>query len=136
MLASVHEYHSPVRALGTADSHAQFDLANGTFFDEDLEVGITHSATPSAGTFTQVLQGNAEIPVYYMSGSEGEWVKDTATEFACKQSATTLQYNSLNGSTWSTTAANVARSLARHCGCLGDTRHVSYRVSCGHSNRG
>ena len=91
---------------GSADSHAQFDLANGTFFDEDLEVGITHSATPSAGTFTQVLQGNAELPVYYLSGSEGDWVKDTATEFACKQSATTLQYNSLSGSTWSTTAAN------------------------------
>lgn len=91
---------------GSADSHAQFDLANGTFFDEDLEVGITHSATPSAGTFTQVLQGNAELPVYYLSGSEGDWVRDTATEYACKQSATTLQYNSLSGSTWSTTAAN------------------------------
>ena len=91
---------------GSADSDAQFDLGNGTFFDEDLEVSITHSATPSVGTFTQVLTGNAEIPVYYMSGSEGDWVKDTATEFACKQSGTTLQYNSLSGSTWSTTAAN------------------------------
>ena len=91
---------------GSADADAQFDLGNGTFFDEDLEVGITHSATPSAGTFTQVLTGNAEIPVYYMSGSEGDWVRDTATEFACKQSGTTLQYNSLSGSTWSTTAAN------------------------------
>jgi len=91
---------------GSANADAQFDLANGTFFDEDLEVNITHSATPSAGTFTQVLTGNAEIPVYYMSGSEGDWVRDTATEFACKQSGTTLQYNSLSGSTWSTTAAN------------------------------
>ena len=91
---------------GSANADAQFDLANGTFFDEDLEVNITHSATPSAGTFTQVLTGNAEIPVYYMSGSEGDWVRDTETEFACKQSGTTLQYNSLSGSTWSTTAAN------------------------------
>lgn len=90
---------------GSADADAQFDLANGTFFDEDLEVGITHSATPSAGTFTQVLTGNAEIPVFYMSGSEGDWVKDAATEFACKQSGTTLQYNSLSGGTWSTTPA-------------------------------
>ena len=96
---------------GSADSDAQFDLGNGTFFDEDLEVGITHSATPSVGTFTQVLTGNAEIPVYYMSGSEGDWVKDTATEFACKQSGTTLQYNSLSGSTWSTTAANDNRYI-------------------------
>jgi len=91
---------------GGADADAQFDLGNGTFFDEDLEVGITHSATPSAGTFTQVLTGNAEIPVYYMSGSEGDWVKDAATEFACKQSGTTLQYNLLSGNGWSTTSAN------------------------------
>ena len=90
---------------GDANSDAQFDLGNGTFFDEDLEVNITHSATPTVGTFTQVLTGNAEIPVYYMSGSEGDWVKDAATEFACKQSATTLQYNSLSGVTWSTPPA-------------------------------
>ena len=90
---------------GNADAHAQFDLGNGTFFDEDLEVAITHSASPTVGTFTQVLQGAAEIPVFYMSGSSGAWVKDSVTEYACKQSGTTLQYNSLSGSTWSTTPA-------------------------------
>lgn len=91
---------------GSADAHAQFDLGNGTFFDEDLEVNITHSASPTVGTFTQVLTGAAEIPVFYMSGSSGAWVRDAATEYACKQSATTLQYNSLSGSTWSTTPAD------------------------------
>ena len=90
---------------GSANAHAQFDLGNGTFFDEDLEVAITHSATPTVGTFTQVLTGAAEIPVFYMSGSSGAWVRDSATEYACKQSATTLQYNSLSGGTWSTTPA-------------------------------
>jgi hypothetical protein len=90
---------------GSLDSDAKFDLGNGTFFDEDLEVNITHSASPTVGTFTQVLTGNAEIPVFYLSGASGLWVKDAATEFACKQSATTLQYNSLSGTTWSTTPA-------------------------------
>ena len=90
---------------GNVDAHAQFDLGNGTFFDEDLEVAITHSATPTIGTFTQVLTGAAELPVFYLSGSSGAWVRDTPTEYACKQSATTLQYNLLTGSTWSTTPA-------------------------------
>ena len=91
---------------GSADAHAQFDMGNGTFFDEDLEVNITHSATPTVGTFTQVLTGGAEIPVFYMSGSSGAWVRDSATKYACKQSATTLQYNLLSGSTWSTSPAD------------------------------
>lgn len=90
---------------GSLNSEAQFDVGNGTFFDEDLEVNITHSATPTVGTFTQVLTGNAEIPVFYLSGTTGLWVRDAATEYACKQSATTLQYNSLSGVTWSTTPA-------------------------------
>lgn len=90
---------------GSADAHAQFDLGNGTFFDEDLEVAISHSATPTVGTFTQVLTGAAEIPVFFLSGSSGAWVRDTPTEYACKQSGTTLQYNLLTGSTWSTTPA-------------------------------
>lgn len=91
---------------GSADADAQFDLANGTFFDEDLEINITHSATPTVGIFTQVLTGAAEIPVFYHSGSTGAWVKDAATEFACKQSATTLQYNLFSGGSWTTTPAN------------------------------
>lgn len=90
---------------GSVDVDALFDLGNGTFFDEDLEVNITHSATPTAGTFTQVLTGGAEIPVFYINGSDGAWVRDAATKFACKQSATTLQYNLLSGTTWSTVPA-------------------------------
>lgn len=91
---------------GNADAHAQFDLGNGTFFDEDLEVNITHSASPTVGTFTQVLTGGAEIPVFYMKGPAGAWLRDSATKYACMQSGTTLQYNSLSAGIWSTTAAD------------------------------
>ena len=93
---------------GTSNAHAQFDLGNGTFFDEDLEVNITHSATPTTGTFTQILQGGAEIPVFYLSGSDGAWVKDSATKYAAKLGglAVNLQYNLLSGSTWSTVSAS------------------------------
>jgi hypothetical protein len=101
---------SPHTAAGTgtgnADGDARFDLGNGTFFDEDLEVNITHSASPTVGTFTQILQDGAEIPVFYMKGPAGAWLNDPATKFACKQSGTTLQYNSYVQGQWSTTPAD------------------------------
>ena len=84
---------------GTSNSHMQFDLGNGTFFDEDLQVDITHSATPTPDTWEQILQGGAEIPVFYRSGTT--WKRTTATKYAVKQ-GTLPQYNFLNGGTWST----------------------------------
>lgn len=89
---------------GSSDAHAQIDIANGTFFDEDLQVDIEHSATPIANTWQQRLQGAAYIPVFYRSGSS--WKKDIATQFPLKQSATTAQYNVNTGGVWSTQPIN------------------------------
>jgi hypothetical protein len=85
---------------GSLDSHAKLDIANGTFFDEDLQVDITHSATPTANTWEQVLQGNAEIPVFYRLNNH--WVKDAATEFPMKQGTDRPRYNLNTAGTWST----------------------------------
>jgi hypothetical protein len=85
---------------GSSNAHLQVDVTNGTFFDEDLEVEITHSLTPTANTWEQVLQGGAEIPIFYRSGSA--WVKTTATKFPVKQ-GTLPQYNSESGGVWSAT---------------------------------
>lgn len=85
---------------GTSDAHAQFDLAGGTFFDEDLEVDISHSDTPTANTWEQDLQGPARIPVLYLNGSS--WEITSPTNFAVKQGTLRPQYNLLTGSTWST----------------------------------
>jgi hypothetical protein len=87
--------------LGTSDSDAQIDIADGTFFDEDLQIDITHSATPTANTWEQVLQGAAEIPVFYKTGT-GEWVADTATEFPLKEGLSRPAYNLFSGGTWTT----------------------------------
>ena len=84
---------------GSSNAHMQFDIANGTFFDEDLEISITHSATPVANTWEQILEGGAEIPVFYRSGSA--WKHTTATKYAIKQ-GTLAQYNLNTGGTWST----------------------------------
>jgi len=86
---------------GSSDAHAKFDIANGTFFDEDLQVDIVHSETPTADTWEQTLQGNAEIPVFYKLNSH--WTKDVATEFAFKQGTSRPKYNSYSAPNWSTT---------------------------------
>ncbi len=87
---------------GTSNICAQVSIASGTFFDEDLEVSITHSATPTANTWEQRLENGAYIPVYYHSGSNGVWVKDTATQYPFKYNSR-AQYNQYTGGSWTTT---------------------------------
>jgi hypothetical protein len=86
---------------GSLDSHAKLDIADGTFFDEDLQVDITHSNTPASNTWQQIIQGNAEIPVFYRVNNH--WKKDTATEFPLKQGTSRPQYNLDTAGTWSAT---------------------------------
>lgn len=92
---------------GTSDTHVTVDLGNGTFFDEDLEVNITHSSTPTVGTFTQILIGDAEIPIFYQSGASGSWIRDIATIYPVKYaSGERIRYNQLSGGNWVTTQIN------------------------------
>lgn len=83
---------------GTSNTHMQFDIANGTFFDEDIQVDITHSASPTANTWQQVLQSGAEIPIFYKSGTA--WKRTTPTKYALKQ-GTLPQYNLNTAGSWS-----------------------------------
>jgi hypothetical protein len=92
---------------GSSDSHAQIDITDGQFFDEDLKINITHSLSPVVGTFTQVLLNGAEIPVFYQSGDSGFWVKDLATKFPVKFAAgERIRYNTLSGGQWITQQVN------------------------------
>lgn len=86
---------------GSLDSDAQFDLSGGTFFDEDIKIQITHSATPSAD-FEQTLQGPSEIPMAYKLGASAEWRVDTATDFAVKQGTSYPAYNLNTAGVWTT----------------------------------
>jgi hypothetical protein len=87
---------------GSLDAHAQIDIADGTFFDEDLQVDITHSSSPTVNTWEQRLQSGAYIPVFYRLNSH--WKKDTATQFPVKNGGTRAQYNLNTAGTWSATA--------------------------------
>ena len=87
---------------GSEDWHAQIDIANGTFFDEDLQVDIEHASSPTTNTWQQRLQSGAYIPVFYRLNNH--WTKDVATQFPVKNGGTRAQFNLNTAGTWSSTA--------------------------------
>ena len=104
-----HEYLHRTRGAVIANGFAignytvggavQVDIGNGTFFDEDLQIDIVHSNTPTANTWEQDLQGPAQIPMFYLSGTG--WVRDNPTGYLNKQGTSRPRYNLLSGGTWS-----------------------------------
>jgi hypothetical protein len=93
-------YNFVVGGDGSSNNHAKFDIANGVLYDEDIRINITHDVTPAPGTFEQVLQGGARVPLFYHLGDTGEWTREQPGEYALKTSATTIQYNQLSGGVW------------------------------------
>jgi hypothetical protein len=85
---------------GSSNTHAQLDIADGTFFDEDLQVDVVHSNTPTANTWQQDIQGPALIPIFYRSGTV--WKRDNPTTYPLKQGTSRVQYNLNTAGTWST----------------------------------
>lgn len=85
---------------GSLNTHAQIALTGGTFFDEDLQVDITHSATPAANSWQQVLEGTALLPVFYISGTT--WRRDAATSYPLKTGTSLPTYNLNTAGTWTT----------------------------------
>jgi hypothetical protein len=85
---------------GSSDAHLQLTLASGTFFDEDLQVDIVATQTPTANTWEQDLLNPARIPMFYHSGTG--WVRDNPTDFPVKQGTVRPQYNLYSAGTWST----------------------------------
>lgn len=94
---------------GTLDTDYQVKVANGTFFDEDLEVNISHNANPSSTTdvFDQYINptsGGGKFPVLYRAGASGLYRLSTGadvTEAPFRISSTVPQYNLNTAGTWS-----------------------------------
>jgi hypothetical protein len=112
-----------ISGSGSTDADAQVDLAGGTFFDEDLEVIVVHSNTPTAGTWEQDLQGPAQIPVLYLDGTS--WVRDNPTDFPLKAGTSTPQYNLLTSGSWSTVDAGTNTFVVQY---LIATNNLTYPV--------
>lgn len=98
---------------GSLDSHCYIDLSGGTFFDEDLQVDITHSNTPAANSWEQDLSGPARIPALYLYNDA--WVVDAATNFPFKQGTARPQYNLYTAGTnsWSTVDATANKYIVQ-----------------------
>jgi hypothetical protein len=84
---------------GSSNSDASIAIGDGLIYDEDIEVAIAHSNTPTE-PFQQILYPIAQIPVYYKNGTNGNWIDTTANNFPVKV-GTTVQYNLNNSGTWS-----------------------------------
>lgn len=85
---------------GNSNSHAQIDISDGTLYQEDIIINITNGT--GAGSFIQQLSPIAYIPVYYHSGTTGQWVRDTSTPYPLKYNGTRALYNLYSGGTWTT----------------------------------
>ena len=93
----------PVGGIGDSDDEAQVDIDPGTMYDEDIQIAIVDSLTPSA-QFEQHLTGPAKIPMFYKLGADpGIWYRDTATNFPLKMGTTYPYWNENAGGTWQLT---------------------------------
>jgi hypothetical protein len=90
-----------LNGAGNLNTHIQLDIASGTFFDEDLQVDVVSTNTPTANTWEQDLTGPSQIPIFYLSGTTG-WVRDNPTTFPLKRGSVRPVYNLNTAGTWST----------------------------------
>ena len=80
-----------ISGTGDLESDVQFDISNGTFYDEDIKIDIIHDETPAANSFEQVLQGAAELSVLYKVGTT--WKFDVPSSIPLKSGADHVYYN-------------------------------------------
>jgi hypothetical protein len=88
---------------GSLVTHAQFGIEAGSYGDEDIIFASGAKTAP------------AQIPVFYKSGSGGDWNKDTATNFPVKPSGgTRLAYNQFTGGSWTQTEVQEGYFVLTH----------------------
>ena len=94
---------SSIDGDGSSNSHAQFAVDNGTFFDEDIQHNVVD------GTDLE-LSPIAQLPIVYKSGAAGAWVIVDPDNFPCLYNGkpsgytgTRAPYNQWTGSTWQLT---------------------------------
>jgi len=96
------------------DAGVTFGISTGGVLDEDIPITVTHAATP-ANEFEQFINDPAKIPVYYRTGANGDWVRDTPTDFYFKNVATGNQlvaWNEYTGGAWQQTELSNAYYVA------------------------
>jgi len=85
-----------------SDAALTFEVSDGEFYDEDLEVEIENGSV--ANKYEQILNGaDAQIPIIYRDDVDGTWTQDAATTLPYKNNlGGNLQYQNDDGDgTWS-----------------------------------
>jgi hypothetical protein len=92
---------------GSADSHVQFGVQSGSFWDEDIE----HTITPGS---PQTLAEPAQIPLYYRSGAS-LWRRIAATAYPLTTTGTgRAAYNLNTAGTWSLAEVDSTKYALMH----------------------
>jgi len=91
---------------GSSNSHAQIAISDGTLYQEDIIIAITDG--DNGVEFTQQLSPTGYFPVYYHSGTTGQWVRDSGTPYPVKYNATRALYNVYTTGNW--TVQNVTNN--------------------------
>lgn len=86
---------------GSSNGDAQIGISSGTFYDEDIEISVVATTTPTVNTFQQDITLPGKIPVFYRSGNG--WIMDNATSYPFKFGSNRPTYNLNTGGNWSAT---------------------------------
>ncbi len=94
---------------GSLDTHAQFGVAEGEYFDEDQK----HVVSAVAST--------VGLPVFYREGTNGQWRRSFTSGFSLINTASgRVNYNEWTGATWQQTEVTNADFAIYHIGVTDD----------------
>ena len=85
---------------GSLAADAQLDLTDGVLYQEDIKISVAHSNTPNYAQFQQDIAGPGRFPVTYHSGTTGQWIKDSATDYPVKYITSRIAYNLNTAGVW------------------------------------
>ena len=97
------DYYS-TSGTGGLSGDATIGIGSGLLYQEDIKIDVTNSS--SSLPFHQVISPTGQFPILYHSGTTGQWVKSTATNFPLLYNATGALYNLNTGGTWTTPNAS------------------------------
>jgi hypothetical protein len=89
---------------GSLNTDSEIGISSGTFYDEDIQIDVVNSATPTPNTWQQDLSNPGKIPVLYRLGNE--WVLDNPTNTPLKFGTSLPTYNLSTLGVWSTPDIN------------------------------
>lgn len=112
---------------GSSNTHAQLSVADGKFWDEDLQHVIADGSP-------QELSPIAQLPILYRDGVNGDWRKIAATDFPVTTTGTgRAAWNEWTGSTWQLSEAAANNIVLMHIFATNDINEPMVSI-CGQNS--